>query len=188
MEEIWKDIKEYEQLYQISSHGNVKSLNYRNSGKSQILKNHIMKNGYQQIKLCKQQPNKRYYIHRLVAEAFIPNPNNLPCVNHKDENPSNNHVDNLEWCTYEYNNNYGTVKERISKTQLNNPKLSKKVYQYTLDGKFVKEWESMNECERNGFSQTVICLCCKGGLIKNNKWINVTQHKGYRWSYTKICK
>lgn len=177
MQEIWKDIKGYEGLYQVSNYGRVKSLNYRRTGKEQLMKPTLQNKGYFWVMLYK--PNKLYLIHRLVAKAFIPNPDNLPCVNHKDENPTNNHVDNLEWCTYGYNINYGTRNKRARETQLNNPKLSKKVYQYTIDGKFVKEWESTRECGRNGFKQTSIGRCCRGER---------KTHRGYRWSYTKICK
>ena len=186
MQEIWKDIKGYEGLYQVSNFGNVKSLDYRHTGKEQLLKPILQANGYLYVGLY--EPLKRFSIHRLVAEAFINNPDNLPCVNHKDENPTNNHVENLEWCTYKYNSNYGSRNERVSESQLNHPDKSKKVYQYTLDGKFIKEWESISECGRNGFNKSHIVSCCKGGYFNKNKWINVTQHKGYRWSYTKICK
>ena len=173
MQEIWKDIKGYDGKYQISNYGRVKSLlRYK-----KILKPILQTKGYFYVSLCK--PNKNFTIHRLVAEEFIPNPENLPCVNHKDENKHNNHVDNLEWCTYEYNNNYGTCRERIRKSLLNHPNKSKKVYQYTLDGKFVKEWESTKECGRNGFDQSNISSCCRGER---------KTHRGYRWSYTKICK
>lgn len=174
MEEIWKDIKGYEGKYQVSNYGDVKSLDYRHTGKEHLLKPKIDK--YYRIGLFNNGVMKFISIHRLVAEAFIPNPNNLPCVNHKDEDKTNNHVDNLEWCTYEYNNKYGTVKERISESLLNNPKLSKKVYQYTLDGEFVREWESTMECGRNGFNQGNIVHVCRGAL---------KTHKGYRWSYEK---
>ena len=174
MEEIFKDIKGYEGLYQISNFGNVKSLNYRNTGKEKLLKPILQANGYLYVGLY--EPLKRFSIHRLVAEAFINNPDNLPCVNHKDENPTNNHVYNLEWCTNKYNTNYGTCIERIRETQLNNPKLSRKVYQYTLDGEFVKEWESTRECCRNGFDQGGVSSCCRGER---------KTYKGYRWSYEK---
>lgn len=184
MEEIWKDIKGYEGKYQVSNYGNVKSLNYHRTGKEQLKKPTLQTNGYFYVSLCK--PNKCFSIHRLVAEAFIPNPDNLPCVNHKDEVKTNNHVDNLEWCTQKYNNEYGTRLKRFRETQLKNHKLSKKVYQYTLDGELVKEFESISECGRNGFNQGNIVSCCKGGFIRNNKWVNVTQHKGYRWSYEKF--
>ena len=164
--EIWKDIEGYEGKYQVSNFGNVKSLDYRRTGKEQLLKPMLQTKGYFCVMLCK--PNKIYLIHRIVAKAFIPNPENLPYVNHKDENKHNNHVYNLEWCTQLYNLNYGSRNERIRKS------LSKKVYQYTLDGKFVKEWKSTKECCRNGFNQGHIASCCRGER---------KTHKGYIWSY-----
>lgn len=113
-EEIWKDIKGYEGLYQVSNKGNVKSLNYKRSGKDKILKLVKQKNNYIKIQLYKDRISKQFFVHRLVAETFIDNPDNLLCVNHKDENPSNNFVENLEFCTHKYNSNYGTSKERIA--------------------------------------------------------------------------
>lgn len=166
MEEIWKDIKGYDGKYQISNYGNVKSLNYRCTGKEQLLKPSLHTNGYLFVRLCK--PLKMYLIHRLVAEAFIPNPDDLPQVNHKDEDKTNNHVVNLEWCTQSYNINYGSRNERISKSH------SKKVYQYTLNGEFVKEWKSTKECGRNGFNQGNIVSCCKGKIKHSH---------GFIWKY-----
>lgn len=116
MEEIWEDIEGYESKYQVSNLGNVRSLNYRGTGKPKLLKQTTYEKGYKRVNLYKNGKKKHYWIHRLVAIAFIPNPNDLPVVNHKDEDPSNNNVNNLEWCTYEYNNNYGTVRKRISES------------------------------------------------------------------------
>lgn len=110
MKEIWKDIEGYEGLYQVSNFGNVYSFLTKKKLKPGNDK------GYLKVNLSKQKKVKQFTMHRLVAKAFIPNPNNYPIINHKDENPSNNHVNNLEWCDYRYNNNYGTMKERISKT------------------------------------------------------------------------
>ena len=172
MEEIWKDIKGYEWKYQVSNYGRVKSLNYRRTGNERLLKPILQPTGYLFVMLCK--PLKNFFIHRLVAEAFIPNPDNLPQVNHKDEDKTNNHVDNLEWCTQLYNLNYGSRNKRISESQLNHPNKSKKVYQYTLYGELVKEWESINECVRNGFNLGAVFSCCKGER---------KTHKGYRWTY-----
>ena len=107
--EVWKPIEGYEDKYLISNTGKVKSL-YRNI----ILKPKTDKDGYKEVSLHKNGKSKTKKIHRLVAYAFIPNPNNLPQVNHKNENKENNHVENLEWCTSEYNNNYGTHNERAS--------------------------------------------------------------------------
>ena len=130
MKEIWKDIKGYENLYQVSNLGNVRVLDrHVNSGikynnkvkrKGQILKQFLKKNGYLQVVLSNNNTRKYIAVHRLVAETFLQNTHNLPQVNHKDENKLNNCVDNLEWCTAKYNCNYGTRTKRISK------KLSKK--------------------------------------------------------------
>lgn len=131
MEEIWKDITGYEGLYQISSLGNVKSL-FDNNGKR---RDHILSggndaDGYKIVLLYKDRKRSTKKVHRLVAEAFIPNPNNYPQVNHKDENKSNNYADNLEWCTLLYNIRYGTGIRRHGlkiKGKYNNTKLCKKV-------------------------------------------------------------
>jgi hypothetical protein len=115
--EIWKDIQGYENLYQISSFGNVKSLGNGGSNKSKekLLKQRICK-GYFNVGLCKDGKQKKYQVHRLVAQAFLDNPNNYPQVNHKNEIKIDNCISNLEWCTQAYNNNYGTRLERHSKT------------------------------------------------------------------------
>ena len=119
--EEWKSIPGYEGLYEVSSYGRVKSLErYKsNNGgiqliKEKILKPHNTKKGY----LTVQFHNKIFKVHRLVAQAFIPNPDNLPMVNHKDEDKTNNNVDNLEWCTAKYNSNYGTSIERMINTKI----------------------------------------------------------------------
>lgn len=118
--EIWKDIEGYEGKYQVSNIGNVRSLDYRHTGKIKRLKLNTDKSGYSRLRLYKEGKPEDYLVYRLVAQAFIPNPNNLPCVNHKDENPRNNCVWNLEWCTYSYNNNYGTRNEKASKAMKGN--------------------------------------------------------------------
>ena len=123
MPEIWKPVNGYEGIYEVSNLGRVKSLNVRtlsSSGKyytrkERMLKIATRKDRYQYVILCNCGLTKMYTIHRLVAQAFIPNPDNLPCVNHKDENPSNNCVDNLEWCDQKYNSNYGNCKKKRSK-------------------------------------------------------------------------
>ena len=116
MEEIWKDIEGYEGLYQVSNLGRVKSLKYNKTGRERILKIDKNKNGYLYILLYKNNKRKHYRIHRLVANAFIENPNNYPYINHKDECKSNNNVNNLEWCSPKYNINHGTcIKRRVEK-------------------------------------------------------------------------
>lgn len=110
--ELWKDIQGYEGYYQVSNEGRVKSLErdveWRGTIRHQserILKESTHNRGYKRVVLYNGSPNIEF-VHRLVAEAFIPNPNNYPIINHKDENPSNNRVENLEWCTPQYNNTY----------------------------------------------------------------------------------
>ena len=169
--EIYKDIAGYEELYKISNHGNVKSLGNGKSRKEKVLKPIKLKNGYLRVDLPKQGKHKLYFIHRLVAEAFIPNPNNLPIINHKDENPLNNNVSNLEWCTYEYNNNYGTRTERSAASRRNNKKQSKQVL--CLETGVV--YPSTSEVERQlGFAHSNISQCCNG---------KYKQAYGFHWKY-----
>ena len=138
MEEIWKDIKGYEGIYQISNCGRIKSLYRKRRKNEKILKPLVSSRNYFQINLYKDGKMFKYLIHRLVAETFIINPDNLPYINHKDENKQNNCVDNLEWCTCEYNNKYGTRLEKISRNNLK----SKFVLQYSKENKFIMEWEN----------------------------------------------
>ena len=114
--EEWKDIIGYEGKYQVSNTGKIRSLNYRRTGKIKLLKPTTDRDGYKTILLYKNNKQKRYKLHRLIAKVFINNPNDLPEVNHKDEDKSNNRVENLEWCDRKYNANYGTIKERIAET------------------------------------------------------------------------
>ena len=181
--EIWKDILGYEGLYQVSNFGRVRSLDRivkEKNGKNKFLKGKILKyilvyGGYMVVRLSKNGILKNYYVHRLVAQAFLDNPDNLPCVNHKDENPQNNVVSNLEWCDAKYNLNYGTRNKRISE-KMTNGKLSKPVLQYTLDGELVKKWSSTHECGRNGYNRGNVSACCLGYL---------KFYKGYIWRYEK---
>ena len=161
VEEIYKDIKDLEGLYQVSNFGNVMSLNFHRSGKPKLMKPSKNTKGYLFVNLCKNGKRKMFTIHRLVAETFLPNPDNLPEINHIDEDKTNNSVDNLEYCTHEYNQNYGTRNERISKTNTNG-KQSKPVLQFSKTGDLIREWPSTRECERNGYNHGNILKCCNG--------------------------
>lgn len=176
--EIWKDIKGYEGLYQVSSYGRVRSLDrivvYSNGDKhfykGRIIKPFSDKDGYLLCNLSKNTKPKTSKVHRLVAEAFIPNPNSLPQVNHRDEDKTNNHVENLEWCDGKYNKNYGTRNKRIGE------KLSKTVLQLdTNTGRVIAEYPSAIEAARHtGFSQGNISACCMGERKTAG---------GYKWQY-----
>ena len=177
--EIWKPIKGYEGLYEVSNLGRIKRLrrlitNQYNSFyiEEKILKPQKNRYGYLYINLYKNGIMKHITIHKLVAEAFLDNPNNLPQVNHKDENKQNNNVENLEFCDCKYNINFGTAIARRSKT------ISKAVVQYTLDGTFVREWPSAMDAEREGgFRSECICMCCKG---------KIKTHKGFIFLYKNV--
>lgn len=163
LNEIWQDIPNFEGLYQSSTYGRIRSMERVDARgfhrKSIILKPSYCK-GYPKVLLFKNGVKKSYYAHRLVAETFIPNPNNLPYVNHKDCNPSNCCVDNLEWCTAKYNVSYAEannkrINNRIGKTA------PKPVYQYDLEGNLICTWSSASEAARKlGYKQNMISRCC----------------------------
>lgn len=165
MQEVWKDINNYLGLYQVSNFGNIRSLK-RNNTNGKILKQVKDKDGYVRVTLSKNNLRKNYFVHRLVAQTFIPNPQNLPQVNHKDVNPLNNNVDNLEWCNSKYNNNYGNRVYRLSKT------LSKPILQYNLNFDFIKEWESAKEASKHlNIRRENIVSCLKGRRNYAGKYI-----------------
>ena len=163
--EYWKPVVGYEGLYEVSNWGRVKSLKF---GKEKILKPQKDKDGYLCVTLYKNNNQCQFKVHRLVAEAFIDNSDNLPCVNHKDECKTNNIVSNLEWCDRKYNVNYGSRNKRAAE------KLSKIVLQYDLNGNFIKEWKSTRECDRNGYNHSAVAACCRGEL---------KTYKGFLWEY-----
>lgn len=179
MEEIWKDIKGYEGLYQISNYGNIISkriwVGRTFIQKEKKIKPTIAKNGYLRVTLSKENKCKYVNIHRLVAEAFIPNPNKYPCINHIDGNKLNNNLKNLEWCSHSYN-----LKEAYRLGLHKSHKgaesyRSKKILQYDLNGNFIKEWDYMMQItEVLGYDYTNISKCCNGIYKKS---------KGYIWKY-----
>lgn len=171
--EIWKDIKGYENKYQISNYGRVKSLLnvcWYNEKKREKILTIKTTSHYPHIRLMNKGIGKNYLIHRLVAEAFIPNPKKLPQVNHKDENKCNNCVDNLEWCTNKYNVNYGKRKKIVKE------KLSIKIEQYDLTYNLIKVWGTMNDAIRYYNNNRHICDVCKGKRKTAS---------GYIWKYSK---
>ena len=175
----WKPIKDFEDIYEVSNDGRVRSLNHKRKNKNgfyiqkrKVLKCGInKKTGYKMVSLSKNGKSKTKYIHKLVAETFLDNPNNYECINHKDENKLNNEIDNLEFCTKKYNCRYGNRNKKIAE------KLSKKINQYDLEGNFIKTWDSSVQIERTiNINQRNVCLCCKG----KRKTVG-----GYIWSYAK---
>lgn len=190
MNEIWKDIPGYESKYQVSNLGNVRSLNYLRTGGIKLLTQGTDKRGYKRVGLYKDGKRKRYLVHRLVAMTFISNYDDLPQVNHKDENKANNCVDNLEWCDAKYNMNYGTRNERASEShkgkkgswygkQLSEEhkkkiskglkdKKSKPILMYDREGNFIRRFDSTadaNEYFGKDRKSSSIYLC----LTERNK-------------------
>lgn len=164
MEEEFKEIIGYEGWYWVSNLGNVKS-------KFKRLKPCINKDGYYVVNLCKENHQKSFNLHRLVALHFIDNPDNLPQVNHKDECKTNNCVTNLEWCTQQQNHDYGTRNERTGRSQMNKQG-SKVLLQYDLQGNFIKEFSSVSEASRElGKSQANISRCANGFKNQAYKFI-----------------
>lgn len=189
MNEIWKDIKGYEGLYQVSNLGNIKRILFVNNKvtkpKERTIKQTLDgKGNYKTVGLCKNGILKRFNIHRLVAETFIQDKSTFKSapkedrdliilddlkVNHKDENKQNNNVENLEWCTVLYNNLYNGRASNVGKQN------RIKVMQYDKNGDFIKEWEYIGKIEKElGLSHSSISACCKG----KQKTCG-----GYKWEY-----
>lgn len=182
--EVWKDIKDYEGLYQVSDRGNVRSIVRKDSiGRKidgRILKPIPNTNGYIRVGLCKNGIRKNKYVHRLVAEAFIPNPEKLPEVNHKDEIKTNNELSNLEWCTSEYNSNHGTRNKRVAQAH------SIRVKAVNVKTGEVLTFNSTAEAGRNGYSRGRVSDACRGDY-KNGRTGKLIgdgrTYRGHRWSY-----
>lgn len=157
---IWKDIKGYEGLYQVSNTGKI-----RNTKTKYILKPVTQSNGYMKVCLTKNRVQKNKTIHRLVAETFIPNTNNLPCINHKDENKTNNNANNLEWCTQEYNTKYSR--------QLHPVKIKQDKPVICIETRII--YTSINQAEKQtGINNRSISKVCKG--IRHTAG-------GYHWKF-----
>ena len=174
--------------YQVSNLGRLINLNYRRTGKAKLMEPYEKGRKYLQVSLYKNGKEDWIYVHQLVAETFLPNPENKPCINHKIEGDEgkkinmvffnedgsiNKEKSTIEWTTYEENNNYGTRNQRIFE-KTTNGKLSKPVLQLSLTGELIREYPSIKEAERNGFNHCNICQCCNG---------KQKTHKGFRWEY-----
>ena len=179
--EVWRDVKGYEGLYQVSSNGRVKSLERtfidkigrERYVKECILKPGMDKGGYLRVGLCDGEKRKTFKVHRLVCEAYHENPDNKPQVNHINEIKTDNRACNLEWATARENSNFGTRNERIGKKSAITK--SKPICQYTLDEKIVKTWASLTEVQRQtGFSQGNISEVANG---------NRKTAYGFVWKY-----
>lgn len=183
MEEVWKDIEGYEGIYQVSNLGRVRSLDrwieqphprnpaytLRYKVKGKIKGQRLNNKGYYETDLYVNNMQDTRTVHRLVAKAFIPNPKHLSVVNHLDENPRNNRVDNLEWTSHIDNVRYGTGTQRMGRAHWT------PVCQYTLDGKFIKRWECMQyAADQLGLHMTHISAVCRG---------RAKTHGGFIWKY-----
>lgn len=190
--EIWKPVVEYEGLYECSNLGNVRSLNYRHTNTVKNLSPSISKDGYIRVKLWKNCKGKVLAVHRLVAEAFVPNPYNKPEIDHINTDKTDNTVwlnedgsinydkTNLRWVSHKENiNNPLTIKD-LSKIKIGNENaksIYRAVLQYTKDGKLIKEWASMNSAARElKINRSGIWYCCNG----RNR---VKSYGGYVWRY-----
>jgi len=174
MEEIWKDVEGYEGIYQVSDMGRVKSLNkttirrgYSYNLKEKIMKPQLSGIGYYQVSLWKDKKFKLYKVHRLVASNFLIKPDGLDYVNHKDEVKTNNTLNNLEWCTHKYNDNYGTRTERLIAPQRMpvlgfNPTTGEEI-----------SFISLREADRQGYNRKCISRVISGkqSMYRNFKWI-----------------
>ena len=188
--EVWKPVVGYEGLYEVSNTGKVRSLDRlckHSSGKTLkvvhgcILKNIVLSSKYHMVNLSKDGIMQPSLVHILMMKAFVPNPDNLPQINHKDENPSNNFIwvnedgsidlekSNLEWCSAKYNTNYGTcIKRRTDKRR-------RKVNQYTADGVFIRQFDGVPSASKHiGVCAGNIYSCCEG---------KIHHAYGYTWRY-----
>lgn len=169
--EIWKSILGYEGIYEISNYGNVRRISYdhyQNQKEFSIpfyKKPAKDKDGYLRYSLAKNNKDKSYFAHRLVAQAFIPNPNNYPIINHIDCNPQNNYYKNLEWCNHKYNTEYALRLKRLIPRKASTHYASKYVYQYDKDGNFLNVFNGSCDAARKlNILSGHIRECCRGVL------------------------
>lgn len=180
MEEIWRPIPDYEGIYEVSNLGRIKSLERTKKSRNGTVQKVAEKiralsygtkgDSYAYVVLSKNGKNKTFLVHRIVAQVFLENPNDLPIINHKDENKRNDSVDNLEWCDYSYNNTYRNIH---LKRDLSN--VCRKIIQYDLDMNEIKRWDSVVSVEKElNLKSENILKCCKGDRIHCG---------GFKWRY-----
>lgn len=162
MQEIWKDIKNYEGCYQVSNLGRVRSLNYKQTKQLKELSYRVNYKGYVDVHLSKNGKSKRVVVHRLVAQTFIPNPNALPQINHIDGNKQNNNTTNLEWCNNSENQKHAYKKGlHLKKIGVNHPN-HKKLNQYDLQGNYIKTWDYIKQASDSlNIPHSNIVNCCR---------------------------
>lgn len=188
--EEWKDVVGYERRYAVSTFGRIASYsspylcgNRKCYRKPQLLKPRETNSSttYLSVVLSDgEKHRKAFLVHRLVAEAFIPNHDSLPFINHKDENPKNNRIDNLEWCTQKYNCNYGTHNARMAKTISDIAYQRKKVVMLTLDGVLVNTFASIKLAAKSvGVYSSAISSCCRGinPTCRKHKWMYLSDYE-----------
>ena len=191
--EIWKDIKGYEGLYQISNLGNIRSLDIMinckgaknidsHLRKGRLLKQTIGTTGYYNVNLSKNGKTKYFRVHKLVADAFILNKNNYNCINHIDGNKLNNNINNLEWCDYSHNlkeaYRIGLRENKYKGKYGKEAQFSKPLLQYSLNGEFIKEWENASQVNRElGYCAENIRSVCNGRRKQAN---------GFIWKYKEV--
>lgn len=174
MQEIWKPIDGFEDKYAISNKGNVMSLNYANHGYQKLLTPKVNNKGYEWVELRHCLKIKQCLVHRLVASAFVENPNGYGLINHKDENPRNNSAENLEWCTQKYNVNYSLNLHPDRNRHKNDTKHAKPLVRIGLNGERVECGKLSVYCRENNLNSWSIIQCCKG--------IRKTAY-GYKWEF-----
>lgn len=197
--EIWKDVVGYEGYYMVSNFGRISTLshsvdyvsvyngievNKTYRAKQCLRKLHVGKHGYVECTLRDGKRVKLMKVHRIVSEAFIPNPQNLPSINHKDEDKTNNNVENLEWCTCKYNSNYGTRNERLRSSLSNAHKnglyadayktMRKSVIGISVSDNTIIVFDKLSDLYEHGFERHLVSKCCRN-LRK--------EYKGYKWMF-----